>query len=259
MINPDPRQPDRFEASPPSGPSNPNPTQWAVPNTLSGQVAQTGTAVAVTGESFLTMSFVWMTIGLLLSAGTALAVLNNVSLLNFVYDWMFLLLMAELAFVFAVSLAINRIGALPALALFFTYAILNGATLSIIALVYTQESIAAAFFGAAGVFGAAALYGALTRRDLTKLGGLLFIGLIGLLVMMIANIFIGGSTFSLVIGVVGVLIFTGLTAFDVQRIRNGNLAWIKSRESASVIGALQLYLDFINLFLMFLRIFGSRG
>ena len=259
MINQDPRQPDRFEASPPSGPANPSPTQWATPNTLSSQVTPAGVAVAATREGFLTMSFVWMTLGLLLSAGTALFVLNNASLQEFVYGSLFLLLMVELGFVFAVSLAINRIGALPALALFFAYAILNGATLSIIALVYTSESIAAAFFGAAGVFGAAAFYGVVTRRDLTRLGGLLFIGLIGLLVMMIANFFIGGSTFSLAIGVVGVVIFTGLTAYDVQRIRNGNLAWIKSRESASVIGALQLYLDFINLFLMFLRIFGSRG
>ncbi len=255
MINQDPRQPDRFEASPPGGPANP--TQWATPNTLAGQAVPSAGAVAVTREGFLTMSFVWMALGLLLSAGTAVFVLNNPRVLEFVYNWLFLLLIAELGFVFVVSAAVNRIGALPALALFFAYALLNGATLSILAAVYTEASIASAFVGAAGVFGAAALYGVVTRRDLTSLGGLLFVGLIGLLVMMIANLFIGGGTLSFVIGIAGVVIFTGLTAYDVQRIRNGNLAWIKDRESASVIGALQLYLDFINLFLMFLRIFGG--
>jgi hypothetical protein len=255
VTNQDPRQPDRFEASPPSGPTNP--TQWSAPNTLASQAVPVTGAIAGTREGFLTLSFVWMFLGLLLSAGTAVVVLNNPQVQDVVYNSLFLLLMAELGFVFVVSLAINRLGALPALALFFVYALLNGATLSIIALAYTEASITAAFLGASGVFGAAALYGVVTRRDLTSLGGLLFVGLIGLLVMMVVNIFIGGSTMSYIIGIIGVLLFTGLTAYDVQRIRNGKLSWIKNRESASVIGALQLYLDFINLFLMFLRITGG--
>jgi hypothetical protein len=215
-------------------------------------------ATVQVGEGYLTMSFVWMTLGLLLSAGTAAVVLNLPNFQQTIAQWYLALVILEFVFVIGVSAAINRIGALPGLALFFAFAILNGATLSIIALVYTGESIATAFVSAAAVFGAAALYGVVTRRDLTKLGGILFMGLIGLVVMSFANFFVGGTTFSFIIGAIGVVIFTGLTAYDVQRLRNGNLAWIRTREAASVIGALRLYLDFVNLFISFLRLTGSR-
>jgi FtsH-binding integral membrane protein len=112
--------------------------------------------------------------------------------------------------------------------------------------------------GAAAIFGGAAVYGAVTKRDLTSLGGILFMGLIGLVVVMIVQLFFfsDNNLASLAIGVIGVLIFTGLTAWDVQRIKNGQVAGINS-ESASVMGALALYLDFVNLFLFLLRIFGS--
>jgi FtsH-binding integral membrane protein len=122
----------------------------------------------------------------------------------------------------------------------------------------TVLSSGASCLGALPVFGAAALYGTVTRRDLTSLGGILFVGLIGLVVMSLANFFVGGQAFSFIIGAIGVVIFTGLTAYDVQRLRNGNLAWIRTREAASVIGALRLYLDFVNLFISFLRLTGSR-
>jgi FtsH-binding integral membrane protein len=254
VINNDDRRPDPSRASPPTGPANP--TGWSQPNTLAG-ITRPVAAVS-TGEGFLTMSFVWMTLGLLLSAGTAAVVLNSPNILNGIANWYLGLVLLELAFVIVVSAAINRVGALPGLALFFGFAILNGATLSIIALVYTDQSIVASFLGASAVFGAAALYGVVTRRDLTSLGGILFVGLIGLVVMSFANFFIGGQGFSFVIGAIGVVIFTGLTAYDVQRLRNGNLAWIATREAASVIGALRLYLDFVNLFISFLRLTGSR-
>ena len=252
MFNSD--RPDPSRAASPTGPASQ--TRWGQPNTLAG-MAQPAATVQ-TGEGYLTMSFVWMTLGLLLSAGTAAVVLSLPNLLNTIADWYIALVLLELAFVIAVSAAINRVGALPGLALFFAFAILNGATLSIIAVVYTGESIATAFVSAAAVFGAAALYGVVTRRDLTKLGGILFMGLIGLIVMSFANFFVGGDTLSYVIGAIGVVIFTGLTAYDVQRLRNGNLAWVRTREAASVIGALRLYLDFVNLFISFLRLTGSR-
>ncbi|MFI5261253.1 MAG: Bax inhibitor-1/YccA family protein [Candidatus Limnocylindrales bacterium] len=255
MINNDPRRPDPTRASPSTGPVNQ--TGWAKPNTLS-TMGQPAAATVATGEGFLTMSFVWMTLGLLLSAGTAAVVLSSANILTTVTDWYLGLIMVEFAFVIAVSAAINKVGALPGLALFFAFAILNGATLSILALVYTSASITAAFVGASAVFGAAAVYGVVTRRDLTSLGGILFVGLIGLVVMSLANIWIGGSAFSFVIGALGIVIFTGLTAYDVQRLRNGNLAWIATREAASVIGALRLYLDFVNLFISFLRVSGGR-
>jgi len=254
VINNDDRRPDPSRASPSTGPASQ--TGWSQPNTLSG-MTQPAAAVR-TGEGFLTMSFVWMTLGLLLSTGTAAVVLNSTDLLNTIANWYLALVLLELGFVIVVSAAINRVGALAGLALFFAFAILNGATLSIIALVYTQESIVASFMGASAVFGAAALYGIVTRRDLTSLGGILFVGLIGLVVMSFANFFVGGDGFSFIIGAIGVVIFTGLTAYDVQRLRNGNLAWIATREAASVIGALRLYLDFVNLFISFLRLTGSR-
>ena len=252
MFNSD--RPDPSRAAPSTGPASQ--TRWSQPNTLAG-LTQPAATVQV-GEGYLTMSFLWMTLGLLLSAGTAGLVLNVPNLQDTVAQWYLALVLLEFGFVIAVSAAINRIGALPGLALFFGFAILNGATLSMIAFVYTSESIATAFVSAAAVFGAAALYGVVTRRDLTKLGGILFMGLIGLVVMSVANVFVGGDQFSYVVGAIGVVIFTGLTAYDVQRMRNGNLAWIRTREAASVIGALRLYLDFVNLFISFLRLTGSR-
>ena len=252
MFNSD--RPDPSRAAPSTGPASQ--TRWSQPNTLAG-LTQPAATVQV-GEGYLTMSFLWMTLGLLLSAGTAGLVLNVPNLQDTVAQWYLALVLLEFGFVIAVSATINRIGALPGLALFFGFAILNGATLSMIAFVYTSESIATAFVSAAAVFGAAALYGVVTRRDLTKLGGILFMGLIGLVVMSVANVFVGGDQFSYVVGAIGVVIFTGLTAYDVQRMRNGNLAWIRTREAASVIGALRLYLDFVNLFISFLRLTGSR-
>ncbi len=252
MFNSD--RPDPSRAAPSTGPASQ--TRWSQPNTLAG-LTQPAATIQV-GEGYLTMSFLWMTLGLLLSAGTAGLVLNVPNLQDTVAQWYLGLVLLEFGFVIGVSAAINRIGALPGLALFFGFAILNGATLSMIAFVYTSESIATAFVSAAAVFGAAALYGVVTRRDLTKLGGILFMGLIGLVVMSVANVFVGGDQFSYVVGAIGVVIFTGLTAYDVQRMRNGNLVWIRTREAASVIGALRLYLDFVNLFISFLRLTGSR-
>ena len=120
------------------------------------------------------------------------------------------------------------------------------------------SGVVSAFLGAAGIFGGAALYGFVTKRDLTSLGGILFMGLIGLIVVMIVQLFLfpGNSTMNLLIGIGGVAIFTGLTAWDVQRLKNGALPNI-NKDSATVMGALMLYLDFINLFLFMLRIFGS--
>ena len=116
-----------------------------------------------------------------------------------------------------------------------------------------------AFLGASAIFGAAAIYGVVTHRDLTKIGGILFVGLIGLLVVMVINLFLQSSTADFLIGFVGVALFTGVTAWDVQRMQRGQMAFLKNRESASVLGALALYLDFLNIFLFMLRIFGGRN
>jgi FtsH-binding integral membrane protein len=239
--------------------STPGPmTPWGAQLAGRGAVQAAGGERVVAREGFLTMSFVWMFLALLVSAVTAYFVVNNERALGLVVDNFFILIIAELALVLGISFGINRLGAMPALALLFAYAVLNGATLSIIVLVYTSESVISAFLGAAAIFGGAALYGVVTKRDLTSLGGILFMGLIGLIVVSLVNAFLlPSSQLSWLIGIVGVVIFTGLTAYDVQRINKGGLEWIKTREAASVLGALLLYLDFINLFLMLLRVFGS--
>jgi FtsH-binding integral membrane protein len=198
-----------------------------------------------------------MFFALLVSAATAFMTLANQGALQLVANDFILLIIAEFAMVIGLSAAINRLSSTVAVLMLFVYAALNGATFAIILAVYNFGSVTSAFVGAAGIFGAAALYGYVTGRDLTSIGGILFAGLIGIVVASIANIFVGGSGLSFVIGIVGTLLFTGLTAFDVQRIKNGRMAWVQNRENASVLGALSLYLDFVNLFLMLLRVTGG--
>ncbi len=255
MFNRTPDRPDRYQ--PPNAQPG-SPFAWGTGMTGAG----TNVAVAPR-EGYLTMTFVWMFLALLVSAGAAAFVGANQTALQFVIRNFFILVIAEFALVFAISLGINKLGALPSLALLFVYAVLNGMTIGVIVLANIAQAgnangVLTAFLGASSIFGAAALYGAVTRRDLTRLGGILFMGLIGLIVVSIVHMFIGGSTLNLIIGCVGVLIFTGLTAFHVQKLNNGDLMGIQTREGASVVGALLLYLDFVNLFLMLLRIFGSN-
>ncbi len=215
--------------------------------------------VAGVQEGFLTASFVWMFLALLVSAATAFMTLSSQGAMQLVANDFFLLIIAEFAMVIGLSAAINRLSSTVAVLMLFVYAALNGALFAVILAMYSIGTVTTAFVGAAGIFGAAALYGYVTGRDLTSIGGLLFAGLIGIVIASIANIFIGGSTMSFVIGIVGTLLFTGLTAFDVQRIKNGRLAFVRNRENASVLGALALYLDFVNLFLMLLRVMGGGG
>jgi FtsH-binding integral membrane protein len=213
-------------------------------------------------EGFLTGSFVWMFVGVLLSAVSAAFVMGNEQLMEQVQDLWLVLFIAQLGLVMAISFLIQRISPVIALGLFFVYALTMGLTLGVIVLAYVGtigiSGVVSAFAGAAGIFGGAALYGVVTKRDLTSLGGILFMGLIGLLVVMFLQIFFfaDSSMASLLIGLLGVGIFTGLTAWDVQRLKNGAIPGI-NKDSATVLGALTLYLDFVNLFLFMLRIFGS--
>jgi len=232
---------------------NPFPGQYAAPSTLGVKPdARLQTA-------FLTQAFVWMFAGLLVTAGVAAVVQSNAQLLNFAADNFFILMMAQLGIVLGISAAINRISATLALGLFFVYAASLGITIGLIVTAYTGESVATAFLSASAMFGAAALYGATTKRSLAGLGGILFMGLIGIVVASVVNLFLGNGMLSWVISVVGVVIFTALTAYDVQRIQAGDLAArTGSMEKAAVIGALHLYLDFINLFLFMLRLLGNR-
>jgi len=214
---------------------------------------------AALSAQFLTQAFAWMFAGLLLSAGVAFLVQGSESLIATIAGFWLLLLIGQVALAFAIGLLINRISATAALGLFFVYAASMGATIGVIVSLYTTSSVATAFLSAAAMFGGAAIYGATTKRSLASVGGYLTMALIGLIVASVVNIFLGSDTIGWVISLVGVGLFTVITAYDVQRIQNGEIAAATgSLEKASVIGALHLYLDFVNLFLFMLRLFGNR-
>ena len=211
-------------------------------------------------QAFLTQAFVWMFVGLLVTAGVAYFVQSSPALLDFAQGSFLFLFIAQLAIVVVISAAIQRISATLALGLFFIYAASLGITIGLIVASYTAGSVVTAFLSASAMFGAAAIYGHVTKRSLAKLGGILFMGLIGLLAAIVLNIFIGSSTITFAISIVGVVIFTALTAYDVQRIQTGDIAAATgSVEKGAVIGALRLYLDFINIFLFLLRLLGGRN
>jgi len=209
--------------------------------------------------AFLTQSFFWMFLGLLVTTavGVLIASLPEETLLE--YAWLAIpMIFVQLGLAFTLTLAIKRISATVGLLLFFVYAAITGVTLGIVLITYELGSVLAAGSSAAAVFGAAAIYGAVTKRNLTGLGPYLFMGLIGIIVASVVNIFIGWDTLSFVISVAGVVIFTALTAYDVQKIQRGDVAaWTQSMEKGAVMGAFMLYLDFINLFFMLLRLFGN--
>jgi len=173
------------------------------------------------------------------------------------------LLIGELGMVFYLSARIQKMSAQAATGIFVGYSILNGITLSTILLYYTASSVAATFFVTAGMFGAMAVYGFVTKKDLTSWGSFLFMGLIGIIIAMVVNIFLGSSMMSWVISGIGVIIFTGLTAYDVQQISRMGAQGIMDGGEAVVrkvviMGAFRLYFDFFNLFLMLLRFVGDR-
>jgi FtsH-binding integral membrane protein len=235
--------------------ANPSPTTGTYASAAETEIR----ADAGTQQAFLTQAFLWMFVGLGVTAGVAYVVQGNARLLEFTSSNVFLLLIGQFILAMAISIGIRRISASAALGLFFVYAASLGLTIGLIVSYYTQGSVTTAFLSSAAMFGAAAIYGHVTKRSLAGLGSLLFMGVIGLLVASVINIFLLNDTVSWVISIVGVVIFTALTAYDVQRIQNGQLAiYTGSIEKAAVLGALHLYLDFVNLFLFMLRLFGSR-
>jgi hypothetical protein len=212
---------------------------------------------------FLAKVFNWMAMGLGLtgliayftaSSGLARAIVGS--------PLFFILIIAELGMVFYLSARVSKIQAATASGLFIGYSVLNGLTLSAVFLAYTSSSIAGTFLITAGMFGAMAIYGLATKRDLSGLGSFLFMGLVGIIIASVVNIFLQSSGMSWMISLLGVFIFTGLTAYDVQKIKNMGEEGIMSQgeeaiKKGAVMGALALYLDFINLFLMLLRFFGG--
>jgi FtsH-binding integral membrane protein len=208
----------------------------------------------------------WMGIGLALTGFTAYYVSNSESLLRLIFGnplLLMVLIIAELGLVFAIAGMVNRMSAGTATALFVIYSALNGVTLSSIFLVYASASIVSTFFICAATFIACSLYGWTTKKDLTSLGGFMMMGLIGIVIASLVNMFVRSSSMSMIISYIGVFVFVGLTAYDTQKIKNmamtqpANLDGGVIRKGA-ILGALSLYLDFINLFLMILNIFGQR-
>lgn len=216
--------------------------------------------VIVRQNTLIRQVYAWMGAGLAITAFMALVTLSSPLLLEAVAGnrlVFFGLMIAELALVFTLSGAINRLSQFTATAIFIAYSALNGVTLSILALVYTASSISSTFVTTAGMFGAMSLYGYMTKRDLTSWGSFLFMGLIGVVIASVVNIFVGSSPVSWVISAIGVIVFTGLTAYDTWKIKELAANGTTGRKPA-ILGALTLYLDFINLFLMLLRFTGNR-
>lgn len=207
---------------------------------------------------FLTAAYGWMCVALLVSAVAALVTLMVPGALDVVASNGLIFVLAELGLVVALSAGTNRMSTATAALMLLVFAALTGTTLAMVLAVFTAGSVIAAFIGAAAVFGAAAVYGATTGRDLTSLGGILFAGLVGIVIASLANLFIGGDQLSWIIGVVGVILFTGLTAYDVQRFESSGVPGVANGGNAAILAALSLYLDFINLFELLLRLTGSR-
>ena len=212
---------------------------------------------------FLAKVFNWMAVGLLITGVVAFFTANTGLARTIIGSPLFFILMiAELGLVFYLSARVDKIQASTASSLFIGYSVLNGLTLSVIFLAYTSSSIAGTFFITAGMFGAMAVYGLVTKRDLSGMGSFLFMGLIGIILASVVNIFLKSSSVYWAISFLGVLIFTGLTAYDVQKIKKIGEEGIMAQgdetiRKGSIMGALTLYLDFINLFLMLLRFFGG--
>ena len=208
--------------------------------------------------------YVWMTLALVLTGVTAYGVATSPGILNALVTnkaLFFGLIIAEFALVFGVSGAINRLSLATATLMFVAYSVINGALLSFIFLAYTMESITSVFFITAGTFATMAVIGYTTKKDLTSIGRILFMALIGIIIATIVNMFIGSTGLNMIISYLGVLIFVGLTAYDSQKIKqmlavSGDTG--ETGQKLARIGALTLYLDFINLFIYLLRILGSK-
>jgi FtsH-binding integral membrane protein len=214
-------------------------------------------------RTFITRVYGWMAGGLVTTGLVAAYTAANPALIRAIFGsgLFWVLIVAELGIVMALSWAIKHMSPVMAISAFLFYAALNGLTLSMIFLIYTAESIGLTFFITAGTFGAMCIYGATTKRDLTSMGNLLFMALFGLILASVVNIFWHSSGLYWVVTYAGILIFVGLTAYDAQKIKRMHAAGMEGTEEdrkAAVLGALALYLDFINLFLLLLRLSGRR-
>lgn len=218
----------------------------------------------VDNANFISRVYAWMSLALFLTAVTSFFVASSPALLSVIFGNKLVfygLIIGELALVFYLSSALMRLSSSTATALFLGYAILNGLTMAFIFIIYTAGSIASTFLITAGIFGIMSAYGFYTKRDLTTLGNLCFMGLIGVVLASIVNIFWQNSTFYWITTCIGVLVFVGLIAYDTQKLKTLNQTQqegVDNGQQKAIYGALTLYLDFINLFLLLLRFTGGR-
>jgi FtsH-binding integral membrane protein len=217
-------------------------------------------------SEFFRRVFLWMAAGLVVTGAVAYVVASSPALVNAIFGnrlVYYVVLFAPLGIVIAMGMLQERLNSLTAAAAFLLYSFVNGLTFSFIFMVYTSQSIASIFFVTAGMFGALSLYGFITRRDLSTMGRFFFMGLIGIIIASVVNIFVASSALSWAISVVAVVVFAGLTAWDTQKLRefalaNAHAVGTDGVRKVAVFGALTLYLDFINMFLALLRLFGDR-
>ncbi len=220
-------------------------------------------------RTFMASVFTWMFVALLITAATAYLFASNAELMGYLFNYEtgrmltlgWIVTLAPLGFVLLMSFRFNAISAVSLTLLFIVFSILMGMSLSFILLVYTATSVWKTFLVTAGMFGIMAFTGYTTKTDLTKFGSIMMMGLVGLIIAMFVNFFMNSQTFDYIISFLGVLIFTGLTAYDVQRLKrigSGAEYGTESTKKLVIMGALRLYLDFINLFLFLLRFLGSR-
>lgn len=216
-------------------------------------------------STLLRSVYVWITLALVITGFVSMYVAQSYQLISFIFGNRLALwgmLIAELAVVFYLSARINSISFTKATVMFIIYSILNGATLASIFLVYTMSSIASTFFVAAGTFGVMALYGYVTKSDLTRIGNICLMALIGLIIATLVSLFWQNSMLQMIITYAGVILFVGLTAYDSQKIKRlltaDGIEVTEETQKIALLGALTLYLDFINLFLYLLRLLGDR-
>lgn len=221
-------------------------------------------AIAEEQQRFMTKVYGWMTFALFITGIVAANTATSPQLINFIFGNQIVfigLIVAELLLVGSLASMIKKMSAQTAIFVFIIYAALNGLTLSAVFLMFTAESLGTTFFITAGTFGFMSLYGYFTKSDLSKWGNLLFMGLIGLIIASLANLFFQNEMIYWITTYAGVLIFVGLTAYDTQKIKQMNIIGNEGTDEdkkEAIMGALTLYLDFINLFLYLLRIFGRR-
>ena len=212
-------------------------------------------------QAYLSKVYGWMVGGLLVTAATAWWVASSPAVLQSIMGMMLFLVLAEFGLVIYLSARINKMSKNAAIISFLAFSFVNGLTLSVILLIYTAESIYTTFIITAAMFGALSLYGFTTKRSLGAMGSFMFMGLIGIIIASIVNIFIASSALSFAISIIGVIVFAGLTAWDTQKLKQMYMIQYQGNEMATkgaIIGALTLYLDFINMFLFLLRIFGNN-